>query len=90
MPINECRKTRTLHGGNVNEHISATSIGLDKSVTLRAVEPFYSPGGHEFSFVSVAALVCARQLTPDLGIGAAKRTNRKTLDRSGRSTIKGG
>ena len=59
----ECAQSGALHGGDVNEHILATALRLDKAVTLGRVEPLHCPARHvalprndEHSRAAIAAL----------------------------------
>jgi len=42
----ECAQPGPLHGRDVNEHILATALRLDKAVTFGRVEPLYSACSH--------------------------------------------
>ena len=54
----EAVHTRSFNSPNVDEHVLATLIGLDKAVALRLVEPLHSPSSH----VEVASQVALNRL----------------------------
>src|SRR6185437_10591465 len=49
LPFVEAVKARTLDGGDVDEYVRPTLIGLDKTIALLTIEPFYSAGSHRSS-----------------------------------------
>ena len=47
LTLIEAVQTRALYGGDVDEDVRPTFVGLDEAIALLAVEPFYGASCHD-------------------------------------------
>src|SRR5262249_51048848 len=76
LTFRQAGKPRSFNGADVNKHIVSTIMGLNKTETLLAIEPFDSTCRH-FLLQSISRVTVTRFLNWAMSLGIARRRIQK-------------